>query len=140
MAEKKMSRELADKEILSWAEANDIDLTAEGMDSNTALLYSMIQDRMAKCFMAGSMLVNDNGNIVYTISDKSSDDKGVQVEIKAPTGAAYMGLDNFKADQLYHKYTALASAMTGQDISWFSRLANFDHKVLIGFAQLFMSV
>lgn len=140
MAETTITRDMAEQEIAEWGEANDIDLSASGMDQNTALLYGMIKDRMVKCFMGGSMIVNDAGHIVYTISKRSEADAGVQVEIKAPTGAAYMGLDDYKADQLYHKYTALASAMTGQPVAWFSRLANFDHKVLIGFAQLFMSV
>ena len=56
--------------------------------------------------------------------------KTEKIVLKNPTGAAYMAMDKFKEQEGVHKTMAVASAITGQDIRWFSNIANNDYKVI----------
>lgn len=135
-----MSAELAEKEIMQWAENNDIDMIGATFDDNDKLALKMTKERLVKAMTRGALTVNDKGNFVYTVSDKSPDGwAGSVVEMSPPNGRAYMSIDNYKTSQLNHKIIAITSAITGKDIGWFSNLHNTDYKMFTGITQLFMS-
>lgn len=135
-----MSAELAEQEIARWAEDNDIDIVGAGFSDTDKLSLTMTKERLVKSMQRGFLSINDKGNFVYTVSQKSpAGFAGTSVEIVPPNGRAYMGIDNYKTQQMNHKIVAICSAMTGKDIGWFSNLYNTDYKVFTGIAQLFMS-
>ena len=140
MAEEKMvmSEELAMKEIERWADENDIDLYVNA--SNGEKLLDATAPKLIKAICRGTLIVNDDGDFEYTISDRSPEGfAGTRLTIKTPTGAAYMALDSFKEHQGVHRTFAILSAMTGKDVSWFAKLSNIDYKILNFITSFFIA-
>ena len=127
--EEKMSEELAMQEIERWADDNDIDLYVTVKDGTK--LLDATAPKLIKAICRGSLIVNDNCEFEYTVSDKSPEGyAGTKLVIKRPTSAAYMALDSYKDQQSVHKTFALLSSMTGRDVGWFAKLDNIDYKIL----------
>lgn len=127
--EEKMSEELAMQEIERWADDNDIDLYVTVKDGTK--LLDAGAPKLIKAIRRGSLIVNDNCEFEYTVSDKSpAGYAGKKLVIKRPTSAAYMALDSYKDQQSVHKTFALLSSMTGMDVGWFAKLDNIDYKIL----------
>lgn len=133
-----MSEELAIAEVQRWADENDIDLTVTNDDGKQ--VFDAAVSKLAAQVRVGRLVLNDAGEFVYTISGKSpAGYAGEQITFHAPTGAAYMGMDNYKDTQAMHKLLAVASAMTGKDVSWFAKLANGDYKVVQHVVSFFIA-
>lgn len=133
-----MSEELAEAEVHRWAEANDIDLLTRTADGQLVLDASV--PKLVKAVQRGNLVVNDNGEFEYTVSGKSPQGfAGERITLKAPTGAAYMAMDSYKEQQGVHKTMAIASAITGKDVSWFGRLHNVDYKVVVTVVGFFIA-
>lgn len=124
-----MSEELAMQEIERWADENDIDLYVK--TPNGEPLLDATVPKLLKAIMSGALVLNDNCEFEYTISEKSPPGfAGEKITLKTPTGAAYMAMDNYKEQQSVHKTMAIMSAITGKDVSWFGRLSNNDYKIV----------
>lgn len=133
-----MSEELALEEVKRWAEANDIEITAEGEDGAQKLDAAV--PKLVRAIRQGRLVVNDDDNFVYTVSESSpAGFAGEVLTFAAPTGAAYMGMDKFKGEQGFHRLMAVASAMTGKDVAWFSKLHNRDYKIVVYIAGFFIA-
>lgn len=133
-----MSEELAIKEIERWAEENDIDLYVTAQDGSRILDAGV--SKLVKAIQSGLLVVTDDGVFEYTISDMSPEGfAGTKIVLKSPTGTAYMAMDSFKEHQGVHKNLALASAITGKDVSWFGRISNKDYKVVTIIVAFFIA-
>lgn len=130
-----MTEDLAMKEIERWAEDKDIDIYV--MDGNGKKILDASIPRLLKEIQRGSLYLNDDCDFVYVISNKSPEGYASEkLTLENPTGAAYMAMDKFKEQEGIHKTLAVASAITGKDIRWFSNIANNDYKVvsiIVGF-------
>lgn len=124
-----MTEEVAMEEVRRWAEINDISLEVQDKDGNKVMDSAV--PKLAKCVMSGRLVVNDEGDFEYTVSDRSPTGfAGEKLKLAAPNGAAYMGMDKFKAGQDVHKTLAVAAAVTGKDVAWFAKLDNRDYKII----------
>lgn len=124
-----ISEDLAMKEIERWAEENDIDLYVK-TPSGESLLDASVP-KLVKAIKNGSLVLNENCEFEYTISNKSpAGFAGEKIILKTPTGAAYMAMDSYKDNQGVHKTMAIMSAITGKDVSWFAKLSNNDYKIV----------
>lgn len=124
-----MTEELAMKEVERWADDKDIDIYVT--DGNGKRILDSSIPRLLKEIQRGNLYLNDDSDFVYVISNKSPEGyAGEKITLKNPTGAAYMAMDKFKEQEGVHKTMAVASAITGQDIRWFSNIANNDYKVI----------
>lgn len=133
-----MSEELAMEEVRRWAEMNDIDLTVRNADGVQVMDAGV--PKLAAQVRGGRLALNDEGEFVYTVSEKSpAGFAGEKITFKTPTGSAYMAMDNYKDTQSVHKLMAFASAMTGKDVPWFSKLSNQDYKVVQNIASFFIA-
>lgn len=133
-----MSEELAMQEIERWAEDNDIDLFVTGKDGEKLLDASI--PKLVKALQNGSLVLNDNGDLEYTVSAKSPEGfAGERLVLTTPTGAAYIAMDSYKEQQTVHKTLAIASAITGKDVNWFSRLSNVDYKIVNAIVGFFIA-
>lgn len=130
-----MTEDLAMKEIERWADDKDIDIYVT--DGNGKKILDTSIPRLLKEIQRGNLYLNDDCDFVYIISKKSpAGYAGEKITLKNPTGAAYMAMDKFKEQEGVHKTIAVASAITGQDVRWFSNIANNDYKVvsiIVGF-------
>lgn len=135
-----LSEELAENEFSKWTDENDINVNTAGMNEQEAISFNLMKTRIIKAISKGLLIVNDNGNFEYTVSSRSPNGyAGDKVEILPPDGKAYMAVDNFKKDQNVHKSMAILSAMTGKDVSWFSKLANCDYKLFDAVVTFFIT-
>ena len=64
-----MSEELALQEIERWADENDIDIYVKGQNGETMLDASI--PKLIRKIQSGALVVNDENDFVYTVSDKS---------------------------------------------------------------------
>ena len=132
MAEEKksvMTDELAQSELERWADYHDIDLFVTGADGNKILDAGAA--KLVKAIKSGVLVLNEKNEWEYTVGPRSpAGYAGEKITIKAPTGAAYMAMDKFKEQESFHKTAAMLSAITGQEVSWFSKIDNYDFKIL----------
>ncbi len=133
-----MNEEMAMKELERWAEDKDIDIYVT--DGNGKKVLDASIPRLLKELQRGNLYLNDNCDFEYVISSKSPEGyAGEKIVLKNPTGAAYMAMDKFKEQEGVHKTMAVASAITGQDIRWFSNIANNDYKVISNIVGFFIA-
>ena len=125
-----MTEEVAMDDLRRWAESNDIELEVVGEDGGSKLDAAV--PKLVRAMRQGRLVVNDDGDLEYTVSASSPEGfAGEVLKFSSPTGAAYMTMDKFKGEQGFHKLMGVASAMTGKDVSWFSRLDNRDYKIVM---------
>ncbi len=133
-----MTEELAMKELERWADDKDIDIYVT--DGNGKKVLDASIPRLLIVLQRAHMYLNDNCDFEYVISSKSPEGyAGEKIVLKNPTGAAYMAMDKFKEQEGVHKTMAVASAITGQDVSWFSKIANNDYKVVTAIVGFFIA-
>lgn len=133
-----MTEDLAMKELERWADDKDIDIYVT--DGNGKKVLDASIPRLLKEIQRGSLYLNDDCDFVYVISSKSPNGyAGEKLTLVNPDGSAYMAMDKFKEQEGVHKTLAVASAITGQDISWFSKIANNDYKVVTTIVGFFIA-
>lgn len=133
-----MTEDLAMKELERWADDKDIDIYVTDGNGNKVLDASI--PRLLKEIQRGTLYLNDNCDFEYVISSKSPEGyAGEKIVLKNPNGAAYMAMDKFKEQEGVHKTMAVASAITGQDIRWFSNIANNDYKLISNIVSFFIA-
>lgn len=133
-----ISEELAMKDLERWAKENDIDLYVTTKDGDK--LLDATAPKLIKAIQRGSLVLNDECEFEYTISQKSPQGfAGEKIVLSTPTSAGYMAMDAFKEQQSVHKTLALLSAMTGKDVSWFAKLSNIDYKILNFITSFFIA-
>ena len=133
-----MNEELALQEIERWADENDIDIYVKGQNGETMLDASI--PKLIRKIQSGALVVNDENDFVYTVSDKSpSGYAGTKLVFATPDGGAFMAMDKFKEHEGIHKTLAVASAITGQDIRWFANVAHNDYKVISIITSFFIA-
>ncbi len=138
MSDTKMSQEMAEKEFERWAEVQKLDISDLGETERKRIEGA--KRRIIKAFMRGALVLDDDGSLEYTISERSPTGyAGETVRIGGMTGKAWMAMDTCKADEQIHQLMAVASALTGKDVSWFGKLASRDFLVFSNIIALFMN-
>lgn len=133
-----MSKELAQEAIDQWADENGIELDADILGEDTMQTIQPFVARIVRAFMNGALVVNDNGNLVYTVSTLSGEGfAGEHVEIKSPKGDGFIPSGKRKADEIY-RLVEITASMTGKDTGWFLKLSGNDFKVFIAVTSLFL--
>lgn len=133
-----MTEELAFHEVERWADENCINIYVKNKDGETALDAAV--QWLTKAIMKGTLILNDENEFEYTVSNKSPNGyAGEKLIFKEPNGGAYMAMDKFKDQEGVHKTLAVASAITGKDIPWFGKISNFDYKICATIASFFIA-
>lgn len=140
MAEKKevMSVELAEKEFADWAENIGLEVDDENRSETDETVLASGKKLFIRAMTKGNAVVNDEGNFVYTVSNKSPDGyKGTDVEVTLPPPRAFVS-GGKKETSGMQRILSVASGMTGKDSGWFMNLALPDFKFFMGIAGLFL--
>jgi hypothetical protein len=134
----KIDRETAEAEFIRFCEENDLDCDMDGMTDEEKKDFKPIQDRFVKACMRGRVEV-DGVNLKYTISEFSTQDwRGKTYTIKRPDGHAFIGMDGYKETQSVHRMNGFLSAMTGQEVSFFTKIDRADWLFFRDIATLFL--
>ena len=135
-----MSEELAENEFSRWAEENDINTDVGEMNEDEKKSFGGMKKKIVKSIASGQTVVNDGGSLEVTLGKSNPEGyAGNVLTFKAPSAQAYLGIDNFKDNQNIHKMVAVMSAMTGKDISYFSKICIKDFKLFIVIATFFLA-
>lgn len=137
MSDTKMSQEMAEKEFERWADSMGLDFC--GTEKEMAAIKSL-KGAVVRAFMRGALVLDDDGSLEYTVSDKSPEGiAGDKVKIGEMNGRVWLAMDGYKETEQMHKLASAASALTGKDISWFGKLSGKDFNFFTGVVGLFMS-
>lgn len=141
MAEEKatMSAELAEQEFNDWAENMGLEVEAdESRSEMNETLFSSGKKFFIRALTKGSAVINDSGNLIYTVSRFSPEGyKDTEVEINIPSPRAFAAVGKKGSDGT-QKALSIASSMTGKDTGWFLNLGLPDFKFFMGIVGLFL--
>ena len=138
--EKKIDRETAEQEFVSFCENNEIEYDESAMTEEELNTFSDIKNRFLKATMAGRVEV-DGTSIKYTISNFAPEGfKGEIVTLKRPGGHAFTAMDGYKEDKSVARLVAFMSAIAGKDTKYFSKIDGSDWKFISDIASLYLSL
>ena len=137
----KISKETANKDFESWADALGIEYDTDGMNAEEKADFERIKAPIIKAIVDGRCVVDGN-SLEYTIKTCVAAEglAGRNVKIGAPSGAIYSGMDGYKETQNVHRLNGAMSAMTGLDVGIFPKLDLRDYSFFKAVVQLFLSI
>lgn len=137
----KISKETANRDFESWADALGIEYDMDVMNSEEKADFERIKAPIIKAIVDGRCVVDGN-SLEYTIKTCVAAEglAGRNVKIGAPSGAIYSGMDGYKETQNVHRLNGAMSAMTGLDVGIFPKLDLRDYSFFKAVVQLFLSI
>ena len=137
----KISKEVANKDFESWADALGIEYDTDGMNAEEKADFERVKAPIIKAIVDGRCVVDGN-SLEYTIKTCAAAEglAGRNVKIGAPSGAIYSGMDGYKETQNVHRLNGAMSAMTGLDVGIFPKLDIRDYSFFKAVVQLFLSI
>lgn len=137
----KISKETANRDFESWADALGIEYDTDGMNAEEKADFERIKAPIIKAIVDGRCVVDGN-SLEYTIKTCAVAEglAGRNVKIGAPSGAIYSGMDGYKETQNVHRLNGAMSAMTGLDVGIFPKLDLRDYSFFKAVVQLFLSI
>ena len=136
----KISKETANRDFESWADALGIEYDMDGMNTEEKADFERLKSPIIKAIVDGRCVVDGN-SLEYTIKTCAAEGLvGRNVKIGAPSGAIYSGMDGYKETQNVHRLNGAMSAMTGLDVGIFPKLDLRDYSFFKAVVQLFLSI
>ena len=131
----KISKETANRDFESWADALGIEYDMDGMNTEEKSDFERLKSPIIKAIV-------DGNSLEYTIKTCAAAEglAGRNVKIGAPSGAIYSGMDGYKETQNVHRLNGAMSAMTGLDVGIFPKLDLRDYSFFKAVVQLFLSI
>lgn len=130
-----IAREVAEAEFDRFVEAMDIEASTADMDAEDKKGFLEQKDRIVKAVMSGALIVNDNGEPVYTPARTKDADA---LTFHEPTGASLMAMDRKKKTEDVGKLYATMGDMTKTHANTFSKMKMPDLKVCMAITTLFL--
>lgn len=135
MKEPVVAREVAEAEFDRFVEAMDIEASTADMDAEDKKGFNEQKDRIVKAVMSGALIINDNGEPVYTPARTKDADA---LTFHEPTGASLMAMDRKKKTEDVGKLYATMGDMTKTHANTFSKMKMPDLKVCMAVTTLFL--
>lgn len=126
--------DVAESEFVRFVESMDLDVNTDGMDDDEKKDLSLHKGRLISAIINGSLVINDEGEPVFTPRRGESD----ALTFHEPTGAALMAMDRKKASEEIGKMYAVAAAMTKTHSRTFSNMKIADLKVCMAITTIFL--
>ncbi len=129
--------EVAEAEFDRFAESMDLDVDTSKLDAEDLTSFNKIKDRIIRAMQRGALVINDNGEAVYTPQRPNSKHKDA-ITFHERTGASLMAMDGKKKGHDVAKTYAILADMCRVHPSTFAGLAGQDIKVCEGLFALLM--
>lgn len=133
-----ISQEVAEAEFNRFVEANDLELNESKMDAEDLTALHGQKDKIIKAMKGGHLVVNEDGEPVYTPYHKRSKIKD-SITFGPRTGSSLMAMDRKKKNQDVSKMYAVLAEMCGIDQIVFAGLAGPDIKICEALFALLMA-
>ncbi len=137
MEKNKIAPDFAEAEFNRFGEMMDLDFDKSKMDSEDATSFDKLKNRLVTAIMNGSLIINDDGEAVYTPRNSKSKYKE-PITFHERTGADLMTMDRGKKNHDMAKTYSIMASMCKVPISTFSGLVGIDGKICEGIFTLLM--
>lgn len=131
----KIAKEVAEQEFQRFVDAMDLDVDPAGMDEDDKKGFQQQKDRIIAAIQSGALVVNDNGEPVFTPQRTKDVDA---ITFHEPTGASLMAMDRKKKTEDIGKLYAAMGDITKTHASTFSKMKMADLKVCMAVTTLFL--
>lgn len=135
--ENKVATEMAEQEFDRFVECMDLDVDTSGMDSEDLTAFNKQKGRIVKQIERGALVINDNGEAVYTPQNKRSEHSDA-ITFHERTGASLMAMDGKKKGHDVAKTYAVLADMCNVHPNVFAGLVGTDVKVCEALFALLM--
>ena len=132
-----VSKDMAESEFDRFTEAMDLDLDTSDMDAEDLTAFNKQKSKVVKAIMLGSLVVNDNGEVVYTPRNAKSKYKEA-LTFHERTGASLMAMDGTKKNHDVTKTYKVLADMCKVHPSVFAGLVGIDVKICEALFALLM--
>ena len=135
--ENKVDKEFAEVEFDRFTESMDLDLDTSDMDAEDLTAFNKQKSKIVKAIMFGSLVVNDNGEAVYTPRNERSKHKEA-LTFHERTGASLMAMDGTKKNHDVTKTYKVLGDMCKVHPNIFAGLVGIDVKICEALFALLM--
>ncbi|MBW1725979.1 MAG: hypothetical protein JRJ62_00075 [Deltaproteobacteria bacterium] len=129
--------EMAEAEFDRFVDAMDLDLDTSEMDVEDLTAFKKQKKRIIKSIICGNLIINDEGEAVFTPSNSRSKHKD-PITFHERTGASLMAMDTKKNNHNVAKTYAVMGDMCEVSPKVFSGLAGSDIKICEALFALLM--
>lgn len=137
MSEPTICRDVAEGEFDRFVDAMDLDLDTSDMDAEDLSAFNKQKNRILRAMCGGHLVINDNGEAVYTPQRPNSKHKE-PITFHERTGASLMAMDGKKKGHDVSKTYAIMADMCKVHPSVFAGLSGSDAKVCEAIFALLM--
>ena len=132
--ENKITLEFAELEFQRFAECMDLDVDTSYMDAEDLTAFNKQKRKILNAICNGSLVINDNGEAIYTPRKSSID----AITFHERTGASVMAMDGKKKNHNIAQTYAVMAEMTKTHPSTFAKMRGIDIKVCEAIFSLLM--
>lgn len=133
----RIAPEVAEAEFQRFAEAMDLDVDVSKLDAEDLTAFNKSKDRILRAMSTGALMINENGEAVFTPQRPSSKHKE-SITFHERTGASLMAMDGKKKGHDVSKTYAVMGDMCRVHPNVFAGLAGPDIKVCEALFALLM--
>lgn len=136
MTDKKLviSQDMADEEFNRWVDSMALDVTETDMDAEDLTAFRKQKRKITNAICNGSLIVNENGEAVYTPQNPISD----PLIFHERTGASVMAMNGMKKNYEVAKMYAVMGDMTKVSPVTFAKMKGIDIKICEALFSLLM--
>ena len=131
----KVALEVAENEFNRFTDNMDLDVDERFMDEEDLTAFNKQKRRIITAICNGSLVINENGEAVYT-PQKSGDIEPLVFHER--TGASVMAMDNKKKNHDVAKTYAVMGDITGVHQNTFAKMKGIDIKICEAIFALLM--
>ena len=135
--ENRVVREVALNEFDRFVECMDLDLDTSQMDAEDLTAFNKQKSKILRAIERGALIINDNGEAVFTPSNKRSTHKE-PITFHERTGASLMAMDGKKKNHDVAKTYAVLGDMCKLHPNVFAGLVGADVKLCEALFALLM--
>lgn len=137
MTDNVVAQEVALAEFDRFAECMDLDLDTSLMDAEDLTMFTKQKNRIVRAIVRGNLVVNDDGEAVYTPAHSKSRYKDA-ITFHERTGASAIAMDGKKKNHDVARTYAIMADMCRVDAKVFSGLVGPDIKICEALFALLM--
>lgn len=132
----KIAQDAAEQELFRFLEKMDIEVDANEMTEEDTQDFNKHKNKLIKCIMRGSLVIDDEGLPTYTPIRSDNKDP---IKFNEPSGSIILSMDRSKSNQNGHKLYASMAEMSKTTPARFSKMKMKDVNVCISIASLFLA-
>ena len=132
----KIAKDAAEQEFERFLDKMDLEFDTNEMTEEDAKDFNIHKNKLVKCIMKGSLVIDDEGIPTYTPIRSENNEP---LTFNEPSGSIILSMDKSKANQNGHKLYSSMAEITKTTPSRFSKMKMKDVNVCISIFTLFLA-